>query len=496
MAAPRTDAPHATGRAGGLLIWLSGADPEALAKVPRERRKFVGVGGVVLTTAAMAAMSFAFALTMGAGAALLAAVPAALLWGLAIMNLDRWLVTASQRRERWYQNLAVALPRVFLALIIGAVVSTPLVLFVFQNEINAELNVIEQRELNAHEERLRTDTRFARIPGLETEVAKLQRVVNGGPTDDDTVKDPAVAELEKQYNALESKARAAEKAAFAELDGTGGTGVEGEGAAYRRKQAAADAAKRERDSAKARLDAAGAKLAADRAANAGKVRATAGGQLTATRTELDGLKRLRDLESAKFTDDKRNDRGLLARLSALQELTGHNGTLRAAYLGLWAFIIAIEILPVAVKFLMSLGPPTLYDKVLAHAEKRDIDTAEAAYDLERALSVRELEIRRQREDEAVDGLVERMVAAEVDVYGRAIDDWRAAKLNEAPAPAGYPAAHRPPPRAGWWRGLRGGGGVPRPRYREQAGADGYLPWPTENGELRDSRGSDPGARAG
>ena len=79
---------------GGFLLWLSGADLATLEKCPSERGKFTGVGGVVLTTAVMAVVSCAFALYTGAHAPLPVAIGAALFWGLAIMNLDRWLVTA------------------------------------------------------------------------------------------------------------------------------------------------------------------------------------------------------------------------------------------------------------------------------------------------------------------------------------------------------------------------------------------------------------------
>src|SRR4051794_38126764 len=113
------------GRArGGLFIWLSGADREVLAKVPRERNKFTALGGVVLMTATMAAASFTFAMVIGVRAPIPVAVVIGLLWGLAIMNLDRWLVTATPRRDHWYQNLAATLPRVVLALIMGLVIST------------------------------------------------------------------------------------------------------------------------------------------------------------------------------------------------------------------------------------------------------------------------------------------------------------------------------------------------------------------------------------
>src|SRR5687768_9331685 len=176
----------------GLLIWLSGADPDTLSRSPREKRKYSGLGGVVLTTACMAGLSAGFALHSGVRAPLVVAVVIALLWALAIANLDRWLVAAAGRRELWWQNLATLVPRVLLALVIGAVVSTPLVLWIFQREIQAQLTVTQQVERNTYEQKLRTDARFAVIPDLQAEVTRLQQVAAGSLVSDLVGKDPAV----------------------------------------------------------------------------------------------------------------------------------------------------------------------------------------------------------------------------------------------------------------------------------------------------------------
>ena len=195
----RNDLSGAVGRPkGGFIIWLSGADPAVLAKCPRERRKFTGIGGVVLTTSVMAALSSMFALRIGVRAPLLVAIGVGLLWGLAIMNLDRWLVTAATRRERWYQNLLAMLPRVLLALVIGAVISTPLVLWIFQREINTELDIIQQANLTQQEQRLSSDTRFQGLPALQKKVDELQAIVDGTAPPPSVADDPKVKQYQTQ----------------------------------------------------------------------------------------------------------------------------------------------------------------------------------------------------------------------------------------------------------------------------------------------------------
>lgn len=140
-----------------FLISLTGADRRLLAQqAPHDVAKYAGIGGAVLTTAVFAALSSTFALRMAAGAPLLLAALFGLVWGLAILNLDRWLVAANARQSSWWRNVLVALPRVLMALRIGVVMSTPLVLQLFSPEIETELVMMRQRAQAAFEQDLRS----------------------------------------------------------------------------------------------------------------------------------------------------------------------------------------------------------------------------------------------------------------------------------------------------------------------------------------------------
>src|SRR5437764_14088617 len=115
-----------TGRFSSLLVRLSGADEDQLARVPQDRPKYVGMGGAVLTTAGMAMLASTLALSMALRVNFLVALLFGIAWGIAILNLDRWLIATQHQSKR--QTLALALPRFVLAVVIGAVMSTPLVL--------------------------------------------------------------------------------------------------------------------------------------------------------------------------------------------------------------------------------------------------------------------------------------------------------------------------------------------------------------------------------
>lgn len=440
----------------GFLIWLSGADPDTLSRSPRERRKFSGLGGVVLTTSCMAAVSAAFALRNGVRAPLGAALVVALLWGVAIANLDRWLVAAATRRERWWQNLATLVPRFLLALVIGAVVSTPLVLWIFQSEIQAQLTVTQQAERNVFETNLRTDARFAAIPQLEKDVAALQKVAVGAAAGGSVADDPAVARAQADFDRLDKQYSAAQASAICEFDGTCGTGKKGGGSAYKTKLRVAQDLRAQRDAARDRLDAAQNKALAEQSETASGQQADARRDLPARQAELARLKLLKTQEEDRYLIDSRNDRGLLAQIEALSTITDSNGTLKTAYLTLLLFITAIEILPVFTKFLLNIGRASAYDEILASAERTDVEVAKTNLRLERER--REKEYAERAEKEAV---------VDADLRDREIARWRAEEVRRL-------RGERTKPLAGtrWWQSLPG-------QRAERSRTVGYSEWPED-----------------
>jgi len=410
----------------GPLIWLSGADPETLARSPRERRKYSGLGGIVLTTSCMAALSAAFAMRNGMRAPLWAAVPIAALWGLAIANLDRWLVAAAARRARWWQNLTTLVPRLLLALVIGAVVSTPLVLWIFHREIEAQVTQTQQDNRDRFEKDLRADARFAGLPQLEADVARLQRVADGTLTDDLAGKDPAVIQAREDFDKLDERYSAAQASAVCEFDGTCGTKKKGGGAAYQTKVKVADELRTRRDAAKRKLDAAVAAALARQDKAAGSEQATARGDLATKQAELARLTAQKQREQEQFLADSGNDRGLLAQLEALSVITDKNPTLKIAYLTLLLFITAIEIMPVLTKFLLNIGPSSAYDEILASAEAADVATARTSFEFERAQHEQRLRARAEKQRERVDEVAEHEVAVQTELRRRELDEMRTA----------------------------------------------------------------------
>src|SRR5919205_3077735 len=118
-------------RIGDALAAMSGARPDVLETAPGARARFVALGGVLLSTGGLAVLSAAFAVHMALGAWWPVALLIGIGWGTVIVNLDRMLLVGMAHDSSLKRNVALAVPRVGLALVLGVVVATPLTLQVF-----------------------------------------------------------------------------------------------------------------------------------------------------------------------------------------------------------------------------------------------------------------------------------------------------------------------------------------------------------------------------
>ncbi|SHN45826.1 DUF4407 domain-containing protein [Cryptosporangium aurantiacum] len=331
---------------GRFLIWLSGANREVLAKTPGEVGKYEGLGGVVLTTASMAALSAGLAINLALQASIVVCVLVGLFWGLAILNLDRWLISAFPRRDALWKNFLQALPRFLMALLIGVVVSTPLVLRVFNNEINDQLRDTQNRKLTAAAQRI---VAAHDIPKWEQKVADDTAAINARSQADKIVKDQrAVRDAGRQLEA----ARRERKQALNSGDTSEVTRLE---TLIRVRE---EQYGRTARSEVARLNKLGKQNIAHDTA------------------ELQRHQREQKAELAASREAIEKNQGLLERIRALGDLRAERGDVQAAYLVLWAFITLIEVLPVLLKFLMTLGAPSPYEVALVSYNRDQIKSAE------------------------------------------------------------------------------------------------------------------------
>src|SRR5476651_2052470 len=125
------------------FFWFcSGAHVETLKKYPIEHNKYVGIGATIFFTALFASLSCGYAMYFvfsGSSFAVGFAILFGLLWGTAIFNMDRYIVSSINKQGSTNQQILQASPRILLAIMIGIVISRPLELKIFDKEIRQKL---------------------------------------------------------------------------------------------------------------------------------------------------------------------------------------------------------------------------------------------------------------------------------------------------------------------------------------------------------------------
>jgi len=125
------------------FFWFcSGAHIDTLKKYPIEHNKYVGIGATIFFTALFASLSGGYAMYFvfnGDAFAVGFAILFGLIWGTAIFNMDRYIVSSINKEGSTNQQILQASPRILLAIMIGVVISRPLELKIFDKEIRQKL---------------------------------------------------------------------------------------------------------------------------------------------------------------------------------------------------------------------------------------------------------------------------------------------------------------------------------------------------------------------
>lgn len=356
---------------GQFLITLSGGRSDILEHCPGERIKFQSLGWVILITSGMAVVSMWFALTNALGVHAYAAFPLALLWGLVIMGIDRWLVTSLpyDRNRRWF----IAAPRVILAILLGSLISTPIVLRVFQSEINNQISVIKQQNAANFIASQQRSTVQQQVARWQATVTNLNKVIDsGGLAPINPSNDPTVQGLTKQMNAAQAQANKDYAEWKCELYGGSCGAPKGNGplaqATHRRYQADLAQASALQTQIRNREEA----LQANDQASQQKRLQQAQQQLPQAKAQLTLAQNRETALANDFDATNQSTNGLLIRLQALDQLTAKGGSLSVVRWLLFLLFLVIEVLPVMVKL---LTPPGQYEAILRTANQHELRRA-------------------------------------------------------------------------------------------------------------------------
>ena len=382
-------------RISDFMAWLGGGNPEIMAEVPRSRTQFTQMAGVLVTTSGIAVLSMIFALHDGVKIPLFPALVLGLLWGIVILNLDRFLILSMDSgRSRWHL-LLMALPRLLLAAVLSLVISTPIVLRIFASDINAQIR-ITQLQNSAKEGGLEKGSKEVQeYDQVLAKIAEDKAILAGNiPA---TAYTPLQTDMTNvvRLTPIVQRDDQAELSAYekwqCELQGQTGAGCpgtsgkKGNGARATTDKQAYEAARATYSQDNAQLQQWLAKEKKDQtAANSLQITSLATDQQLAkkdlaTQTTL-ASQLAPEIQKIEMQDTAANqaDTGILAQLQALSEASSQNSSLNAARLLVTLVFFLIEILPVTVKVLLCLAPPQTYATYDLIARTKDAKVADKA----------------------------------------------------------------------------------------------------------------------
>lgn len=300
-------------RLGSFFIFCSGAVNTILKRCPSDYNKFQGIGATIFFTGILSAISAGYALYT-VFESFTVSIGFALIWGMMIFNLDRFIVSGMRKKSNVIKELGVAVPRIILAIFIGIVVATPLELKLFESEINAEIGLMQQESYKQQDDLLKKR--------YESDIAIIQKEINT---------------LRGQLDKASQERTTKTNEALAEADGTGGSRIRAMGNIYKAKSKAAEKADQDYQL-----------------------------MLTTVQPKLDEqYQKLNDIEIQKNTDMRNLSRasltGFASRLKAMNRLSDREDAIWAASIFITLLFLIIECAPILVKLISEKTP---YDQRL------------------------------------------------------------------------------------------------------------------------------------
>src|ERR1700733_9278594 len=364
-----------------IVLALAGAHEEVLTLVPSERARFESLGWAILITSGVAAVSMWFALASAVGINGILALPIALAWGLVIMGIDRWLIVSMPIDGP--RKFAMAAPRLGLALLLGTLISTPLVLRIFQPEVNAQMAKMQQQSYNTFLQQQQASDVAKQVSTYSGELKYLDNVIaTHGAASANTASDPELTAFNRQLTNLNGEVThwTSLKNQYysdyiCQLYGGPTCPKKGDGPAakaslknYNAASAEVATLKGQVNHVQGEIQQRDAQLSSSSGADQQARYQQALTQQPIVKAEYDtALQRQNELQASFFASNQAAH-GILIRLEALSQLSNGNLTVTAARFLLFLLFLVIECLPVTVKLLQE---PGLYDEALDQARAAD-----------------------------------------------------------------------------------------------------------------------------
>ena len=385
---------------GGIInefLWtFAGVNKTLLRQCPNEYSKYAGMGGTILGTAIMAAISGAYAIYFVFEDMLIATI-FGIFWGTLILNLDRFIVStmySDGKHTVSWQELKSGLPRIIMAIFLGIVIATPLEMKLFEERIGIRIAEIQRERLKENM------SEYVQIDNLENLLQRRNSI--------EEERKRMNLNIEAQRNALDEEEMGLSK-----------SGKAGQGPAYNTKRRNLEKSEAEYERYIAATE---ANLAS----------------LNAQIAELE-----EDRKSARENYKKEVEQnGFCQRYEAFAQIDDTNPELTMVIWFIRLLFIIIEVSPVFFRMMIATGS---YDELLranatyiSKMAQRDSREITEEYDTEIAINTERNRIRLEAENQANRELYYGIAKAQSEVIATAIDNWKKKELEKvAKDPSSY-----------------------------------------------------------
>jgi hypothetical protein len=416
-------------KVASALRWIGGFDEDVLERCPTERLRATATGVLIIVVGAMAGGAATLTGHKFLHLGLIPSVALGLCWALAIMSLDRWLLLVIKRQPTKAGTLALAVPRVALAVVAGLVIAKPLVLDIFNGEVTRQARWDKQQTVISHLNAVdRRDN--PPINALTHGEHKLQAQLGTVAISGALVTDPAYRQDNQRANRLSDEANAAFKEAQCELDGTCGTSHVGPGPVYERKLKHAQSLQQQANAAEAAAQARAKVLDSEQQSAGETEHADERRELSGVLARLHGAiqRRAKDEQTARV--EYGGPIGLADRLDALGVIEHIHRSVRNYSLLLTLLLTLVDSAPALGKALMLIGAKSAYETELDSGENAAHQMAELsrvaekrAYEISTQEIVDQATAHREQWQDALPELVSKIVAVQRSVIEEAIERW-------------------------------------------------------------------------
>jgi hypothetical protein len=385
-----------------FFLFCSGADLTILNRkeCAGEHNKYAGIGSAVFFTAVFAFMSGSYALYTVFKSVWVAPI-FGLIWAGFIFSLDRYIVSTLRKENGAYfgnrpllngvvqktVELFKASPRIFLAIMLALVISKPLELKIFEQEIGEQLVLMD--------EQIKQDKEKAVRDRYDQDLGRKRAELSNYTTE--------IAAKEQYKNQMLDEATK-------ESDGTGGSKIRNMGPIFRHKMDLAEAAKLDYEAVKTKNQA----------------------TVDTLKTYILAKEKALTTELAAMKQEPYD--GLLGRIAALGILTSKDKSMYWADLAIFLLFMCIELAPLMFKILSDRGNyDTIQDtseEVVRSKETERISEINDTINRRIRLRLGETQNIVSQELTSNKALMEKIAEAQLSLADEIIQKWRDGELDK------------------------------------------------------------------